>query len=399
MRLKGVRALARAGLCGAFVLALAAPAAAAEAAAAAATAKAAASAATAGAVAAIEGESQQAEVKKKDKLLLPAVPVVAYSRETNFLFGVMMVRAFRWKDALPDTRPNTIALSGFYSLENQWAVGFAPSVYLHGDDYLVKAQIYHHRTPARFWGVGTEAGEKGVWEDFTATGTGVTFSATKKIFRSLRLGPGIWYGAATIPVKEPGGALDSDAVTGSDGGTDVGVELQGEWDSRDNIYAPSKGTYLQFWGGLHRDYLGSDFHYEDYLFDVRRFFPLGAGQVLALQAKGRVMTGDPPFYRLPTLGGIGMMRGLYDGRFRDKTMAAAQAEYRFPIWDVLGGAVFAGLGEVAGQPSEMSMSALQFAAGVGLRLALDSKERINLRFDLGYSKYGVFPIVVITEAF
>ena len=163
-----------------------------------------------------------------------------------------------------------------------------------------RAQIYHHRTPARFWGVGTEAGENGTREDFTATGTGVTLSATKKVFRSLRIGPGVWFGAAKIPDRGGGGAARQRRVTGSDGGTDVGLELQAEWDGRDNIYAPTTGTYLQFWAGMHRDSFGSDFEYEDYLLDVRRFFPLGAGQVLALQAKGRVMTGDPPFYRLPT---------------------------------------------------------------------------------------------------
>jgi len=374
MRLNRVKALPRLVFCGALVLAAAGPAAA-------------------------EAEPPPAKAEKADKLLLPAVPVIGYSRETSFLFGAMMVRALRWKDAAPGTRPNTLALSAFYSLKNQWAVGFAPAVYLRGEDYLVKSQIYHHRTPARMWGVGTEAGKSGTREDFTATGTGVTFSATRKVFRSLRIGPGIWYGAARIPIKEAYGILDREAVTGSDGGTDVGVELQAEWDGRDNIYAPTNGTYLQFWAGLHRDYFGSDFDYEDYLLDVRRFIPLGAGQVLAFQAKGRIMIGDPPFYRLPTIGGIGMMRGLFDGRFRDKTMAAAQVEYRFPIWKILGGALFAGLGEVADRPADLSLADLQFTGGAGLRVTLDPKERINLRIDLGFSNYGIFPIVVITEAF
>jgi hypothetical protein len=368
--------LSRAVLCGVLLLGSAAPA-----------------------VAAVEAEKPPAKVEKKDELLLPAVPVIGYSRETNFLFGVMVVRALRWKDAPAEVRPNTVALSGFYSLENQWAVGFAPSVYLHGEDYLIKSQIYHHRTPARLWGVGTAAGNNGTREDFTATGTGVTFSATKKVFRSLRIGPGIWFGSATIPVKEAGGILDRKAVTGSDGGTDVGLELQAEWDSRDNIYAPTTGTYIQSWAGLHRDFLGSDFDYEDYLLDVRRFFPLGSGQVLALQARGRIMTGDPPFYRLPTIGGIGMMRGLFDGRFRDRTTAAVQAEYRFPIWKIVGGAVFAGIGEVADKPADLSFGDLQVTGGLGLRVTLDPKERINLRVDLGFSKFGTFPIVVITEAF
>jgi len=290
-------------------------------------------------------------------------------------------------------------LSGFYSLENQWAVGFAPSLYLGGEDYLVKSQIYQHRTPARFWGVGTEAGENGTREDFTATGTGVTLSATRKVYRSLRVGPGVWFGAARIPDVEEGGLLDSGEYTGSEGGTDVGLELQAEWDGRDNIYAPTTGTFLQFWAGVHRESFGSDFEYDDYLLDARRFFPLGKGQVLALQAKGRIMTGDPPFYRLPTIGGISVMRGLFDGRFRDKTMAAVQAEYRFPIWKTVGGALFAGIGEVAERPADLSLADLQVAGGVGLRVMLDPKERINLRIDVGFSSYGVYPILVITEAF
>jgi len=345
------------------------------------------------------GQKAEQKPEKKDELLLPAVPVVAYARETSLILGVMVVRALRWKDASPDVRPNTLAFSGFYSLENQWAVGLAPSVYLHGEDYLLKGSIYHHRTPARFWGVGTDAGEHGEREDFTATGTGLTFSATKKVFRSLRIGPGVWFGDAQIPVVEEGGLLDTGAVTGSEGGTDVGVELQAEWDSRDNIYAPTVGTYLQFWAGWHADSVGSDFTYDDYNLDVRRFFPLGGGMVLALQAKGRFMTGDPPFYRLPSIGGISVMRGLFDGRFRDKTMAAVQAEYRFPIWKIVGGAAFAGIGEVAERPVDLNIADLQYTCGLGLRVTLDPKERINLRIDLGYSRYGVFPIVVITEAF
>ncbi len=375
MRLKRVKALVRVALCGALLLA------------------------PAGAAAAEAEKPLPKADNNDDELLLPAVPVVGYSRETNFLFGVMLVRALRWKDAPAATRPNTLALSGFYSLENQWAVGLASSVYLKGEDYLIKTQFYVHRTPARMWGVGTAAGEDGTREDFTASGTGLTFSATKKVFRSLRIGPGIWYGSSKIPIKDEGGILDRKAVTGSDGGTDVGVELLAEWDGRDNIYEPTTGTFVSFWAGLHRDYLGSDFNYEDYLLDVRRFFPVGTGQVLALQAKGRIMNGDPPFYRLPAIGGVGVMRGLYEGRFRDMTMAAVQAEYRFPIWNFLGGALFAGLGEVADEPADLSLQDLQFAGGIGLRIMLDPKERINLRVDIGFSKYGIYPILVITEAF
>jgi hypothetical protein len=76
-----------------------------------------------------------------------------------------------------------------------------------------------------------------------------------------------------------------------------------------------------------------------------------------------------------------------------------QAEYRFAIWKSLGGAVFVAVGGVSDRPSDYSLSDLQVTGGLGLRVALDPRERINLRIDFGFSRYGVFPIFVITEAF
>lgn len=358
------------------------------------------SAAAPGAAAAQPASTPQAPAADEEaKPLLPAVPLVGYTHETSLLLGVMMVRAHRWEDAAPGTKPNTIALSGFYTLQDQWGIGVAPAIYLRGEDYLIKPTFYFHRTPARFWGVGNEAGANGTREDFTATGTGLIFSVTKLVWGSLRLGPSLWWGSARVLDKEPGGLLASGALVGADGGRDVGAEVVAEWDSRDNIYAPRSGTYFLGSAGWHRPGLGSEFTYDDYVLDLRRFVALPRGQVLALQAKVRALSGDPPFYRLAALGGIGVLRGLYEGRFRDKALAALQAEYRLPIWRRLGAAVFAGVGEVAPSLQDFDTADLLYTGGVGLRLALDTKERINLRADLGISAYGLAPIVVITEAF
>jgi hypothetical protein len=327
------------------------------------------------------------------------VPLVSYSNETSGLAGVMMVRAHRWDDAPPDTRPNTIALSGFYTLKSQYGVGLAPSVYLKGEEYLINPIFYVHRSPATFWGVGNKAGEHSDQEDFTANGVGFLLTASKRIYDKLRCGPTLWYGSARMSHVEQGGLLDRHAVDGSEGGTDIGTEILLEWDSRDTIYSTSSGTFARFTAGWHRGYLGSDFDYEDYTLDLRHFFPLGAGQVVGVQVKMREMSGSPPFYRLASLGGIGMMRGLYEGRFRDKTMAAAQIEYRVPVWKRLGAAVFGGLGEVAEKPADFTAANVRFAGGAGLRLVLDPKEHISLRLDVGVSDFGVAPMMVITEAF
>ncbi|MHC4687226.1 MAG: BamA/TamA family outer membrane protein, partial [Planctomycetota bacterium] len=144
---------------------------------------------------------------------------------------------------------------------------------------------------------------------------------------------------------------------------------------------------------------GSDFEYEAFGFDLRQFFPLATDHVLGVQAKAKYMRGDPPFYALAWIGGPWTLRGLYEGRFRDKTMAVIQAESRFMIRPRFGGVVFIGVGEVAEKYSDFSAENLRLAGGVGIRFTLDPKDRINLRIDVGVSEFGVAPVLLLTEAF
>ena len=69
-----------------------------------------------------------------------------------------------------------------------------------------------------------------------------------------------------------------------------------------------------------------------------------------------------------------------------------QAEYRFPIYKRLGGAVFTGLGEVNDQFTNFDLSHTQATTGGGLRYFLDVKEQLNVRVDAGFGPYtnGVY---------
>ena len=329
----------------------------------------------------------------------PFIPIASYTEETSALLGIMLVKPHRWKNAADDVRPNTIALTGYYTLRGLWGFGCAPSIYFQGEEYLVEPIAYLHRSPATFWGVGHEAGEEGESEDFTAAGYGGWLRTTKTVYKSLRVGPSIRIARATISSTESGGLLDQGAVEGSDGGTISGAGLVVEWDDRDSVYWPTTGG--RYWAAAewYRDLFGSDFHYDAYYLDLRRFISFGDAHVIGVHSKIKHTEGDPPFYALSWVGGHSVLRGLYEGRFRDKTMAALEAEYRVRIWRRWGAAVFAGVGEVAESFSDFSTDKLLLTGGVGLRFVLDPKEQINLRIDVGVSEYGIAPTLVITEAF
>ena len=84
------------------------------------------------------------------------------------------------------------------------------------------------------------------------------------------------------------------------------------------------------------------------------------------------------------------MRGFFASRFRDRHCAVAQLEYRAALWWRMGLVLFGGVGDVAHRVSDFSPGHFRTAAGGGLRVALDAKEGINLRVDVGRSSLGDF---------
>jgi outer membrane protein assembly factor BamA len=164
------------------------------------------------------------------------------------------------------------------------------------------------------------------------------------------------------------------------------------YDTRDNVNATIRGHYLDLSTMFGGTGLGSDFRFARYQFDARRFQPLFGSDrtILGMQAFGQFHTGDVPFREL---GGIGtslsaslynnanLMRGIYEQRFRDRQMAAFQAEVRHHLLWRLDAAVFGGLGQVGYKLSDFSASGIKYAGGAGVRFNFVRRDRVNLRLD------------------
>jgi outer membrane protein assembly factor BamA len=122
---------------------------------------------------------------------------------------------------------------------------------------------------------------------------------------------------------------------------------------------------------------------------------------LAFHLQTSTTAGDLPFYSLPTLGGSRTLRGFIAGRFRDRSMWHASAEYRFwvltrgfpiPFTKTLrvervGLAFFGDTGSVADDWPDLFSSRVWASAGVGLRATLERDA--PFRVDVGFSTEGV----------
>jgi outer membrane protein assembly factor BamA len=194
------------------------------------------------------------------------------------------------------------------------------------------------------------------------------------------------------------GQLITKTIKGSGGGTVSGFGAVGLYDSRDNVFYPTKG----WWGELviYRDdrLTGSSFNYTRIALDVSKYLSYKKN-TLALNAYSIYSDSDLPFFQMGLLGGQKKMRGFYEGRYRDNNVIVFQAEYRRHVFWVMDITVFGSTGQVANRYDRFNGNDWRYTYGAGLRLMLDKVQKINLRIDVGVGNGKILPYFTIGEAF
>lgn len=169
-------------------------------------------------------------------------------------------------------------------------------------------------------------------------------------------------------------------------GTTNSVSWQKVFDSRDNVYEPSRGKRLSStlqWGGHG---LGGDFNFYKFTGEARTYKKVGNKQVLAFRARLGWAVGDLPYSQLYTIGGSDSLRAYEDDQYRGKKMYNFTAEYRFPIWNKVSGALFTDLGDAWDAPNVPWFShskTFNASVGAGVRVTTPIGP---VRIDYGISK-------------
>ena len=116
---------------------------------------------------------------------------------------------------------------------------------------------------------------------------------------------------------------------------------------------------------------GGDWSHIDVAFLSEQFFEVLHGRVLEvrLAADWRLAPGKQrvPFYRLASLGGVQVLRGYKEGRFRERGALAAAATYRFPVWDRIDGRLFYERGRVFAGTEDLGLDDWHASYGGGVR--------------------------------
>jgi hypothetical protein len=328
-----------------------------------------------------------------------AFPFAVHSLETNWGFGGIAARFFKAGNGTDSTiRTSDVNVLGLYTLRKQLILVLNSTIFFPKEDRIARFQASYSYYPDDFWGLGNRVPYTNE-EGFSQKQYFINPQFLQRVHDKFYLGLTYEF-QHTGPVSyTPGGLFDRENITGRYGGNTSGIGPILSWDTRNNAYSPDHGFFAELQYVWFPTLLGTDFKFQVFSADVRKFIYLDPMSVLALQGIAGLTFGNTPFRKLEELGGADMMRGYYGGRYADKCLMAYQAEYRRLLFWRIGMVAFAATGEVAPAPTQFELDGLHFSYGGGLRFMLSKAEKLNLRIDYGVAKHSNAFTVQLREAF
>jgi outer membrane protein assembly factor BamA len=182
----------------------------------------------------------------------------------------------------------------------------------------------------------------------------------------------------------------------------MGVSVDLLWESRDNPVNATRGYYATATYRAFPRWLGSTYDWQSLYLDARAYFSLPAPHVLALWAYGWFSFGNTPYLNLPSIGSdpdARSGRGYIEGRHIGKSLLYAEAEYRFRIWDFVGGVVGVNVHSASqerqpGEPQNAPIYQYWYpAVTAGIRVLVNKPTRTNGLVEVGVGldgSYGIY---------
>lgn len=344
--------------------------------------------------------AQKPDAKAKDStnsLKVRVLPVLFFLPETGLGYGAIGIGTFRFRNESADSRPSTVQVAATLTSKRQTLL-FAPfEIYADEEKWRFVGEVGYFKYFYNFFGIGVDSREEDL-ETFDVTFSRARLTVLRELVPKFSLGFAYEFDNYGTPKFKEGGLLDSGNLLGKDGGVISNLGISAVYDSRDNIFFPTKGFFVQ--GNVLASFgaIGSDFTYNKWILDSRYYQKIKGRHVVATNVYFANNGSGAPFLDLNSLGSR-RTRGFENRRFQDNAEWTMALEYRFPLYRRIEGVAFGSTATVSGDFGSLFTSNFKNAAGIGLRYILNKKEGTRIRMDYGISKEGGNFYFTINEAF
>jgi len=152
------------------------------------------------------------------------------------------------------------------------------------------------------------------------------------------------------------------------------------FDTRDNIFTPTRGTYVEASVGLFSEAFGGDDEFQRVQIIAMHFVPLLPRLSLGLRGQVGASFGDVPFYLRPFI----YMRGVPMMQYQGEEMGQVEAELRWQCWRRFSLVGFVGSGAVWNNFEHFEDKKSLVAGGVGFRYEIARKYGIHMGLDVAF---------------
>jgi outer membrane protein assembly factor BamA len=288
-----------------------------------------------------------------------------------------------------------------YTDSQSWAVGALQKAHLLDDKVRLSAIAGYASLNLNFFGIGSVLANRDASIPIRQQGHAVLLKGLTEVTPGLFLGARYRLLSLRTTLRSSDTPLFPDLSLPDAELTNVtpGIGFVAEYDTRDNEFYPQRGTFANVNTNVPRQALGSSFDYWQLDVAYNRYLPLTHSSVLALRGSACMTGGSVPFYDLCLFGMNHDLRGYETGKFRDETMVAVQAEYRWRFLTRLGLVAFAGVGNVAPSVDALAEGKLLPSVGAGLRVLASKKFNVNVSADFAVGRDSTGVYVYVGEAF
>ena len=348
-----------------------------------------------------EIESGEGTARRTGRAVTPLVAPIPF-KNTQIGWGLMLMGGLIHRfDADTTFKPSTGVAGGFYTENGSWGVMAMENARLAGDRWRLRFMAGHVEVRYDFYGIGQDAGNAGQSVEIQQNMNMAMMAALRRVANSVYLGGTALYMGASIAVRDSTGPGLPPAAADISDTQLFAVGLQGETDTRNDDYWPTRGRLARVKASFFLDALGGDRSFQRYVLSWSWYFPVrGERLVLAANLNAAGASSGTPFWALPSVGvGRGGLRGYTQGRYRDAVMTTEQAELRYHGSGRFGATAFAGFGHVAPTFGDIFKAQVLPAGGLGLRYQLTQKFPMHLRFDYAWGRDGSLFYFSVSEAF
>ncbi|PWT83477.1 MAG: hypothetical protein C5B58_06520, partial [Acidobacteria bacterium] len=152
------------------------------------------------------------------------------------------------------------------------------------------------------------------------------------------------------------------------------------FDTRDNIFTPNRGTYLEASGGFFAPALGGDEDFQRARLIAMQFIPLGSKLFLGFRGESAASFGDEPFYLRPFIS----LRGAPMLRYQGEEIAQIETELRWQFWKRFSVVGFVGGGAAWNHFERFDATQTVVTGGTGFRYEIARAYGIHMGLDVAF---------------